>query len=682
MASSGRLLQHRKAFSFVVALVVLVFLVAFKAAYPQYAEIISQPALSTMQKVWPRAEPKQKAFTILLENRQDEALPWNRAEIAALLSELGKYDPALVVLDIDLSQSDSSSPSQNPQLYKAYRGNTASVGLNTPLPDHDDILAETLRTIPTVLTQYSKPSPGGSTTYSAPLEKFSIYARAVARQPAFAIDNDGLFYSVSTQDPLFPSHGIVSTVISTLGNDDGRKLVPPLKEQPEEFFTETGKIILYRSEQFDHQVLSVRSASAATLVDSDLANALKGAVVFVGHQGHPTHIHALAVEQFLQSAFLEKPLWAERAELLITAALGLLVLMTAFSYGSFKGLVVFSGATLILTGWAAWEFASGPRIFDISYAAATAFLVFFIFTTIRIATNRRNKAKLSAAMAGFVAPRALSSIASKPEQLALEGQETEITALRAQIVGFDSLFETHSGTQLVSLCRILSNALSDEIQVNNGTVGFLNPKGLTAFWNAPQEEARHAAVACKTALELRRLIERYNARDMFHFKARGFEEQQLKIAITLASGEATVGNVGPRRRFQYAAVGPAPKQATKATDLCEVVRYPVLVTVKTKEEASEFAYLELYYGPETEKHQHYALIGDASMAFSESFLKLKRTHKQLLAALFETDAEAAEKLLEECKSVAGAELEEFYEALQEHVMALQENAENQAVAAE
>ena len=70
-----------------------------------------------------------------------------------------------------------------------------------------------------------------------------------------------------------------------------------------------------------------------------------------------------------------------------------------------------------------------------------------------------------------------------------------------------------------------------------------------AFWGAPEEQADHAARACRAAHAIRAAVEASN-KDK---EKRG--EAALRLRIGLHSGPVIVGNIGAPQRVNYTMVG-------------------------------------------------------------------------------------------------------------------------------
>jgi adenylate cyclase len=182
-----------------------------------------------------------------------------------------------------------------------------------------------------------------------------------------------------------------------------------------------------------------------------------------------------------------------------------------------------------------------------------------------------------------------------------------------------------------------------------------------AFWNAPVETADHRMRACRAALKMRTALAAHNAGEAVGGHA------PLAIAIGIASGEACVGNIGARNRFNYSAIGDTVNVAARVEAECRPVGYDILVTGAVAEGAAELALLPAGHPAlkgKTGRTPAFVLVGDAALAARPEFAALKEEHARLLDGLRAGEADPAR--IAACKALAAQVepgLEGFYDQL-------------------
>tara|TARA_A100001011_G_C13794680_1_gene628516 strand:- start:127 stop:615 length:489 start_codon:yes stop_codon:yes gene_type:complete len=92
---------------------------------------------------------------------------------------------------------------------------------------------------------------------------------------------------------------------------------------------------------------------------------------------------------------------------------------------------------------------------------------------------------------------------------------------------------------------------------NGGTIDKYMGDCIMAFWNAPIDTANHKEKAIDSALEMMSKLKELNDSDGFG------EGNKLNIGIGINTGEAVVGNMGSKQRFDYSVLGDAVNLASR-----------------------------------------------------------------------------------------------------------------------
>ncbi|WP_321365528.1 CHASE2 domain-containing protein [uncultured Desulfuromusa sp.] len=321
--------------------------------------------------------------------------PWPRLILAKTLQEILIQQPAAVGLDIFFPEPDRTSPSQIISFYKQLLGLDVQLhGFPVELTDHDRILAEVLRSGPTVLPLFASQDTATPKecqnlrtqkillpkAISIP-ESNSLLCNTPALQQAAqgfgyinaSVDSDGVF----RRQPLIISYkgqGVPSLSLAMLSQVDSHikmnqptnrwsplrlsftdKTIPMNRRgevlnplYPKEFFTRipvshilsghtpdnlfTGKMVLI-------------GASAAGLYDQYITSA--GAII------PGVFVHAALLENIINGRGLYQPDYSKNIAFLLSFLLSLTVVYFVFERKYLTSWVVFLGATLIsiLAAW-------------------------------------------------------------------------------------------------------------------------------------------------------------------------------------------------------------------------------------------------------------------------------------------------------------------------------------------
>jgi adenylate cyclase len=131
----------------------------------------------------------------------------------------------------------------------------------------------------------------------------------------------------------------------------------------------------------------------------------------------------------------------------------------------------------------------------------------------------------------------------------LGGEMRPVTILFSDVAGFSQLAERLTPAALVELMNSYLSAMTDIIEGAGGYVDKYIGDAIVALFGAPVDDAAHAIRAVEAALACQAKLAAMNAGEA------AFAGREIAMRIGLNSGEALVGNIGSRRRFNYTAMG-------------------------------------------------------------------------------------------------------------------------------
>lgn len=157
----------------------------------------------------------------------------------------------------------------------------------------------------------------------------------------------------------------------------------------------------------------------------------------------------------------------------------------------------------------------------------------------------REERFLRKSFAFYLAPEVIDSMVASGKMPVLGGEMRNITMFFSDLSGFSSIAEKMTPGELVTLMNDYLSVMTDIIESHGGYVDKYIGDSIVAMFGAPADDPDHARHAVAAALECRDRLEQLNASHPA-FRGRG-----LAHRIGLNSGEAVVGNIGSRRRFNY-----------------------------------------------------------------------------------------------------------------------------------
>jgi adenylate cyclase len=167
----------------------------------------------------------------------------------------------------------------------------------------------------------------------------------------------------------------------------------------------------------------------------------------------------------------------------------------------------------------------------------------------RFVVADRSKRLLRQSFALYLAPAVIDKMTASNRAPALGGEMRTITAYFSDIEGFSSFSEEMTPAELVAAMNEYLSAMTDIIEAHGGFVDKYIGDSIVAVFGAPLDDPNHAAQAVRAAL---RSVARLPELDRV---ASAFPGRTIRQRIGLNSGEALVGNIGSRRRFNYTVMG-------------------------------------------------------------------------------------------------------------------------------
>ena len=371
-------------------------------------------------------------------------------------------------------------------------------------------------------------------------------------------------------------------------------------------------------------------------------------------------IHAQAIDQIMQGAFLNRPDWAPGAEAVLAAVLSL-VIIAALPFLGILSAAVFGAAcasAVLAISW--WAFSRHGLLIDPLFPLLLSLTAYFLTTLLLYTFADRERRFVRTAFRHYIAPSLLTRLEENPEALKLGGEIRDMTLMFMDVRNFTAISEKLTPEELVTFLNDLLSPLSDIIQRHDGAIDKYIGDSIMAFWNAPLDVEDHARKACLAALEMLEEVERLNKRDAFGFKARGLGE--VAIGIGINTGPGCVGNLGSSTRFDYSVVGDTVNVAARLETATKETGAPILVSAQTAAEAPQLAYLpagKLELKGKSQAQEVFALAGDADDKESSAFQALAR----MVDDLSSLPAAKRKKAIGDCLAAAKPYLHSFLSRL-------------------
>jgi adenylate cyclase len=266
------------------------------------------------------------------------------------------------------------------------------------------------------------------------------------------------------------------------------------------------------------------------------------------------YIHATAVGNLLaRDALVE----LERSPTTIIAiGFAMLVAIAARLFAPLTAAALYLGLVALWTIGATIAFArflvlplSEPFIAGL---AALAMMIGY-----RLVIADRGQRLLRRSFALYLAPQVIDRMLASNKLPVLGGETRNVTVFFSDLAGFSAISERMTPTELVAFMNEYLSAMTDIIESKGGYVDKYIGDSIVAVFGAPVDDADHAGNAAQAALGCRARLDELNQ------TSAAFHGLQVAHRMGLNSGEALVGNIGSRRRFNYSVMSDAVNVASR-----------------------------------------------------------------------------------------------------------------------
>ena len=604
-----------------LAVATLLLLLAVRVAEPAPLMALRLQGFDLLTRVIPRpleAGIDGRLLHTVVIDIDDESLkrlgqwPWPRPMLARLVDRLFALGADSVAFDMVFPEADRNSPGE---FARSHAGLPAEVQtMLSALPENDAIFARAIAGRPVVLGQAGTVDTVGANDRDRPPPPQRLIVRTAEGAPdptvrfhAFdamlrslplledaaaglgqvvpTADADGVIRRVpmvlKVRDQLIPALSVellrvmakarlaqVATdpetgrprLLISLGR--GRGVLPiPLNADGtmQAWFnpSEAGRSLLLPA----YKVLDGSAARAA--VDGKLVLIGTSAAGLADNRNTPigvipgVEIHAQLLETILGGRFIRQADNALALELAILFVTGILVISTVPFLSPRASLPLLPLLLLLLGGGAFLLFRRDGLLVDAIYPMAGAVLLHGQSLYGNFAAAERKRRQLRMAFSQFLSPALVRQLAEAPDRLKLGGETRDMTFLFTDIAGFTGFTEKTKPEDLVRLLNAYLDEACGIVMEHGGTIDKIVGDAIHAMFNAPLDQADHAAraVACALALDA------YGRRFQAAARAEGFDFGETRIGLN--AGPAVVGNFGGARRFDYTAHGDAINTAAR-----------------------------------------------------------------------------------------------------------------------
>lgn len=699
-----------------IALICLGGLMVIRIWDPFPVESLRLKTFDTFQRIQPRVAVASPVVVVDIDEASLASYgqwPWPRTVIARLIEQIFQSGAIVLGFDVIFAEPDRTSPGTIARNIKGLPKNV--IAALEKLPSNDMVMANVIRRTRVVLGQAADP---GSTKINRPGKQFktpvaevggdprpylSTFKSLVPNLPILeqAASGRGLLALVSEVDgvvrrapAVFAVDNVIrpSLVIEMLRVATGKKAFAVKSNEAGinsivvgriEIPTDgAGRIWVHYAKYDPLRYLSAKKVLDGTaprhrlerklvLIGASAAGLFDVKATPIAGRMPGVEIHAQLLETILAGSHLTRPNYALGAELFGLLFTGIIIIVLVPMIGAWWTLLVGVAMGTGLTGGSWYLYANEKILLDFSFAAIAVFLIYTLLNFLSYAREEAGRQQIKNAFSRYMSPEVVTQLAEDPRQLALGGQNRDMTLLFSDVQGFTSISEKYDAEGLTTLINKVLTPLTEAVLRTGGTVDKYMGDSIMAFWNAPLDDADHARNACLAALGIGAAIAPLNEVLAADARELGHEYTPIKVGVGINSGICCVGNMGSDLRFDYSVLGDTVNTAARLEGQTRTYRVANVIGETSFKKARDLAFLELDFVRVVGKTQPvriYTLLGDEAHATSAEFTALAEAHGDMIAAYRAQQWDTAARALETAGSLnPGLELSGFYDLMTERI---------------
>jgi adenylate cyclase len=267
------------------------------------------------------------------------------------------------------------------------------------------------------------------------------------------------------------------------------------------------------------------------------------------------YIHATAVRNLIgQNAAVEP---GALLAAMIAVAFAALAAIAARMLVPAAAASVYLGVAAIWTFGATLIFAWTPLALPLAEPIAAGLIAIVAIVAYRLVVIDKDERLLRKSFALYLAPQVIDKMLASNKPPVLGGETREVTVFFSDLAGFSAISERMTPAQLVAFMNEYLSAMTDIIEGEGGYIDKYIGDSIVAMFGAPADDSDHASNAARAALRCSARLDELNR------SSATFKNYHVAHRMGLNSGEALVGNIGSRQRFNYSVMSDAVNVASR-----------------------------------------------------------------------------------------------------------------------
>ena len=645
------------------ALITLVLILGIRVADPTFIESVRLRYFDTL--ITSKAPTENNIYTVNIdEPTLDKYGQWPlpRTEYAKIIRDLYQRGAGLVVLNVLMSEKDRT-------------GGDSTLGQT--LEKHPVVLAN----VPSTVNKNTPRVPGSAVLGPEHLNQIVQYPGLIANISELENRAAGVG-SVNT----LPEVDGVNRRIPLISTVDG-KLYPGLAIETlrvaagdstfqvklNESGVEKMRIPQFGPVTTDNlgRIWIDWSQGSKSVSLTNLPKDFGGAIVIVGPTAagisnpvptskgavFPHEVQASVIATMANGVVIQRPDWADGAEILGLLAAGILLLfLTRWTYVGIGAGVVIVGSIIPLCGYA---YSSGSQLVDATIPVGGLILVMLHAYGIKFVSEFLQKQAIKKQFAGYCSPEVVRLLQENPD-LIKKGIKKDVSVMFSDLRGFTPIgeyFDKPGNGGPEGLAKYMNgymDAITIPIIDANGMVLKYVGDASMHIHGAPLDDDKHAHTIVKVGLEMLDRVDEYTK----IMEAKGLPPAAMGWGCN--TGDGYIGEMGSTARHGYDILGDMVSTAARLEARCKAYGVLCIIGAETYNRTKDdFFYLlldNLQPKGKTVADLIYTVLRTRGADYSTEL----QTHNKMHALYKEKQFDAAAILCEELIGKFGGQMDKYY----------------------
>ena len=400
---------------------------------------------------------------------------------------------------------------------------------------------------------------------------------------------------------------------------------------------------------------------------TNLPKDLEGAIVIVGPTAagisnpvptskgavFPHDVQAAVIGTMMNGVAIQRPDWADGAEILGVLAVGILLLfLTRWTYVGIGAGIVIIGAIVPLCGFA---YSSSLWLVDATLPVGGLVLVMLHAYGVKFVSEFLQKQAIKKQFAGYCSKEVVSMLQKDPD-LIKRGVRKDVSVMFSDLRGFTPIGE-HYGDDVAGLGKYMNgymDAISQPMMDNKGMIIKYVGDASMHIHGAPIEDPNHARTIVRVGLDMLDRVDEYTK----IMEAQGLPPAAMGWGCN--SGIGFIGEMGSTDRHSYDILGDMVSTAARLEARCKAYGVLCIIGAETYNRTKDDFFYLMLDNLQPKGKTVADLIYTALRTKGANYSKDKAQHEAMHALYKAKKFDEAAAMCKKLKGNFGGQMDKYY----------------------